>query len=149
MHEEYMRRCLALAQQAGAQGDTPVGALVVRHGAIIGEGVESIRSQFDPSAHAEALAIRAACRHQQSLDLSDSTIYSTVEPCVLCGYALRRSGVSGLVYGIPAGQAGGLTSRYAILTDRELTGWPPPPTVISGVLADECLALQRRPAAHE
>jgi tRNA(adenine34) deaminase len=150
MHEAYMRRCLALAEQAAAQGDTPVGALVVRHGAIIGEGFESTRSQLDPGAHAEALAIRAACRHEQSLDLSGSTVYSTVEPCVLCGYALRRSAVSRLVYGIPAGQAGGLTSRYAILSDRDLTGWPPPPVVIAGVLADECVALlRRRPAARE
>jgi tRNA(Arg) A34 adenosine deaminase TadA len=69
---------------------------------------------------------------------------------VLCAYALRRSAVNRLVYGLPAGQAGGLTSRYAMLSDLDLAGWPPPPAVITGVLADECLALLRRqPAARE
>jgi tRNA(adenine34) deaminase len=142
-----MRRCLALAQASAEQGETPVGSLIVHDGQIIAEGLERLRSHRDPTAHAEVEAIRAACQRRQSLDLTGCTLYTTVEPCVLCGYALRRTGVSGLVFGMSAGQAGACTSEYAIVMDRTLSGWPPPPVVVSGVLEQECRALFRlRPA---
>lgn len=140
-HETYMRRCLALGRAALEAGETPVGALVLRGDAILGEGQEETRSLLDPSAHAEVQAIRAACRTLGSADLSGCTLYTTVEPCVLCAYVLRRAGVSRVVYGIPAGQAGGVTSRYDLLVDPALTGWPTPPEIVSGVLAEECRAL--------
>lgn len=136
-----MRRCLVLGRAALQAGETPVGSLIERDGTILGEGQESTRSLLDPSAHAEVQAVRAACRNLGSTDLSGSTLYTTVEPCVLCAYAIRRAGVSRVVYGIPAGQAGGVTSSYAILTDSTLTGWPAAPDVIEGVLAEECRAL--------
>jgi tRNA(adenine34) deaminase len=140
----FLRRCLELAQASLEAGETPVGSLIVRGDEILGEGIEGVRTLFDPSAHAEVQAIRAACRRQRSTDLSGCTLYTTVEPCVLCAYATRRSGVSRVVYGIPAGQAGGFTSRYAVLTDPDLAGWPPPPEIVAGVLAEECLAILRR-----
>jgi tRNA(adenine34) deaminase len=148
-HETCMRRCLDLGRAALAAGEVPVGSLVVRGEEILGEGQEAGRALLDPSAHAEVQAIRAACRRMGSVDLSGCTLYSTVEPCVLCAYALRRAGISRVVYGVPAGQAGGATSRYAILTDTDLTGWPTPPEIIAGVLAEECAALlrERRPSA--
>lgn len=142
-HETYMRRCLALGRAALEAGETPVGALILRGDVILGEGREETRSLLDPSAHAEVQAIRAACRTLGSADLSGCTLYTTVEPCVLCAYVLRRAGVSRVVYGIPTGQAGGVTSRYAILADSELTRWPAPPEIVAGVLAEECLALLR------
>ena len=145
-HETWMRRCLALGRAALEAGETPVGALVLRGDVVLGEGQEETRSLLDPSAHAEVQAVRAACRTLGSADLSGCTLYTTVEPCVLCAYVLRRAGVSRVVYGIPAGQAGGVTSRYAILGDTELTGWPAPPEIVAGVLAEECLALMRERA---
>lgn len=143
IHETYMRRCLDLGRAALEAGETPVGALVLRGDEILGEGREETRSLLDPSAHAEVQAIRAACRTQGSADLSGCTLYTTVEPCVLCAYVLRRAGVSRVVYGIPAGQAGGVTSRYDLLVDPDLTRWPAPPEIVAGVLAEECLALLR------
>jgi tRNA(adenine34) deaminase len=141
---KYMRRCLELAEVAARSGDTGVGALITRGDDIIGEGVERTRATLDLSAHAEVEAIRQACRHLRSLDLRDCSLYSTVEPCVLCGYAIRRTGIARVIYGIAAGQAGACTSAYAILTDRTLAGWPPVPEVTGGVLADECLALLQK-----
>ena len=141
LHEIHMRRCLSLGRAALAASEVPVGALVLRGDVILGEGQEEGRALLDPSAHAEVQAIRAAGRKLGSADLSGCTLYTTVEPCVLCAYVTRRAGVSRVVYGVPAGQAGGLTSRYALLTDPDLTGWPAPPEVISGVLAEECRAL--------
>jgi tRNA(adenine34) deaminase len=141
---QYMRRCLELAEMAAQAGDTAVGALIVRGGEIVGEGVERTRAALDPSAHAEVEAIRQACQHLRTLDLRGCSLYSTVEPCVLCGYAIRRTGITHVVYGVPAGQAGACTSSYAILTDRDLQGWPAVPAVTAGVLADECRAVLRR-----
>lgn len=143
IHESYMRRCLELGRTSLAAGETPVGALVVRDDAVLGEGQEGTKGLLDPSAHAEVQAVRAACRSLGSADLSGCTLYTTVEPCVLCAYVARRAGVSRVVYGIPAGQAGGVTSRYALLSDLELTGWPAPPEILSGVLEAECRALLR------
>jgi len=140
----YMRRCLELAEIAALAGDTAVGALIVRGDAVVGEGLERTRATRDPSAHAEVEAIRQACQHLDTLDLRGCSLYSTVEPCVLCGYAIRRTSIAHVIYGVPAGQAGACTSSYAILADRDLEGWPEIPEVTAGVLADECLAALRR-----
>jgi len=140
----YMRRCLELAEIAALAGDTAVGALIVCGGEIVAEGVERTRAALDPSAHAEVEALRQACQHLDTLDLRGCSLYSTVEPCVLCGYAIRRTGIAHVVYGVPAGQAGASTSSYAILADPDLEGWPPVPEVTGGVLADECLTALRR-----
>lgn len=140
----YMRRCLELAELAALAGDTAVGALVVRGHEVVGEGAERTRASFDPSAHAEVEAIRQACHRLATLDLRGCSLYSTVEPCVLCGYAIRRTGIGHVVYGVRAGQAGACTSSYAILADRGLDGWPPAPDVTGGFMADECLAALRR-----
>ena len=143
--EYFMGRCLELAQESLELGETPVGSIVVRGEQILAEGREATRARFDPSAHAEVEALRAACAKERSLVLAGCTVYTTVEPCVLCAYALRRAGIVRVVYGIPAGQAGGITSQYAILSDQDLTGWPPPPQVREGVRAAECLEILRRP----
>ena len=152
-----MHRCLELAGRAAAGGETAVGwrylfilgpafgAVVVRGESVIGEGAESSRRLVDPSAHAEVMALRAACQHEGSLDLSGCDLYTTVEPCVLCSLAIRRTGIVRVIYGTPAGQVGGATSNYRLLSDGELTGYPAPPEVVSGILAQECLEiLQRR-----
>ena len=141
MHETYMRRCLALGRAALEAGEIPVGALVVRGEEVVGEGFEGVRGGLDLSAHAEVQAIRAACQRLRTVDLSGSILYTTVEPCVLCAYVVRRAGMSCVVYGIPAGQAGGLTSRYDLLADPALTGWPAPPEIVSGILGEESRAL--------
>ena len=143
----FMRRCLELAEVAALGGDPAVGAVIVRGGEVVAEGVERTRATRDPSAHAEVEAIRKACQRLETLDLSGCSLYSTVEPCVLCGYAIRRTGIARVVYGVPAGQAGACTSSYAILSDRALDGWPQVPEITSGVLADECLAALRRTRA--
>jgi tRNA(adenine34) deaminase len=140
----YMRRCLELAEIAALAGDTAVGALIVCGDHVVAEGVERTRATLDPSAHAEVEAIRHACRSLETLDLRNCSLYSTVEPCVLCGYAIRRTGIAHVIYGVPAGQAGACTSSYAILADRDLEGWPQVPEITGGVLADECLAALRR-----
>jgi len=139
-----MRRCLELAARAAAGGETAVGAVVVRGESVIGEGAEGSRRLLDPSAHAEVLALRAACQHEGSLDLAGCDLYTTVEPCVLCSLAIRRTGIVQVVYGVAAGQLGGATSQYRLLTDGVLTGYAAPPRIVAGVLAQQCLEVLRR-----
>jgi tRNA(adenine34) deaminase len=144
LHETHMTRCLELARVARDRGETAVGSIVVRGDVVIGEGLEATRALLDPTAHAEVQALLAACKYQGSLNLSGCALYTTVEPCVLCGYAIRKSGIAQVVYGMPTSQAGAITSSYKILSDETLIGWPPPPAVITGVLAEQCAALLRR-----
>lgn len=142
-HEPYMRRCIALAREARARGDVPVGSLVVRGGTVIAEASEQLPTSGDPIGHAEVLAVRAACLTLGTLDLSGCTLYTTAEPCFMCSYAIREAGVSLVVFGTRTAGVGGVTSSHPILMDEEIPGWRNPPEVVEGVLVEECLALRR------
>jgi tRNA(adenine34) deaminase len=138
---QYMERCIELAQQAREAGETAVGSLLVRDGQILGEGAESTRANLDPAAHAEIEAIREACRSVGALDLSGCTLYSTVEPCLLCGYAIRVTRIGRVVIGTSAGEVGAVGSAHAFLGDSTFKRWGAPPTITSGVLEAEAAAL--------
>lgn len=142
-----MRRCLELARRALAAGDVPVGALVVRDGVVIGEGYERTRERLDPAGHAEIEALRAACRAVGALDLSGAALYTTVEPCVLCAYAVRQTRIHRVVFGVNAGALGGATGPYPLLTEGMPFMGAAPPAVTAGVLAEDCrrLLAERRP----
>jgi tRNA(adenine34) deaminase len=145
-HEIVMREALALAKAAAAAGETAVGAIVVKSGTIIGTGSERTRASLDVTAHAEVEALRAASRHLQSSRLEGCTLYTTVEPCVLCGYAIRRAAIARVVYGVATRQAGAVTSAYAILTDTSLVGWPVAPEVVAGILEADCADMVNQSA---
>ena len=97
--EWYMRRALELASLAEAQGEVPVGALVVLDGEIIGEGFNAPITMTDPTAHAEVQALRAAAKHLGNYRLGGVTIYATLEPCIMCAGAIVHSRVQRLVFG--------------------------------------------------
>lgn len=137
-----MRRCIELAERAHASGDTPVGSIVVRDGRLIAEGIEAVQSRLDPAAHAEAEAVRQAVQALGTLSLIGCTLYTTAEPCFLCSYAIRATGISTVVVGTPVPHIGGITSRHQILTDDGIPAWACPPEVILGVLRDECATLR-------
>lgn len=136
-----MRRALALAARGAAAGEVPVGALLVQHGQVIGRGWNRPIGKHDPSAHAEVVALRAAGRKLGNYRLPGTTLYVTLEPCVMCSGALIQARVKHVVYGAPDPKAGAAGSVFAVLgTDRlnhriEVT---------AGVLADECAAQLRR-----
>ena len=96
--DQMMSRCLELAALAKRSGDSQVGSVVVRRGAIIGEGVESVRLVNDPTAHAEIVAIRIACEKSGTLDLSDCELFTNVEPCVMCSYAIKQTRIGRVVF---------------------------------------------------
>ena len=136
--EAFMRRALALAQEAAARGEVPVGAVVVRDGVVVGEGFNQPISAQDPTAHAEVVALRDAARRIGNYRLVDCTLYVTVEPCLMCCGALVHARVRDVVYGADEPKAGSVRSR---LTALELPHLNHRVAARSGVLAAECAAL--------
>jgi tRNA(adenine34) deaminase len=136
-----MRRCLELARRARETGDTPVGALIVCADDIVAEGVEAVRAREDVTAHAEIEALRAATARLGTLDLGGCILYTSVEPCVMCAYALRLARIAMVVSGARSAGAEGRFDGYAALTAATLVPGRPVPAVIRDVLAAECFAI--------
>jgi tRNA(adenine34) deaminase len=138
MHNHYMRHALALAGQAQAAGEVPVGAVIVVGGEVVGQGANSPIASNDPTAHAEMLAIREACARVGNYRLDGATIYSTLEPCVMCAGALVAARVSTLVFGARDLRFGGVRSKFR-LADSDLLNHRL--EIVEGVLAAECARL--------
>src|ERR1700761_5418634 len=125
-HENYMQRCLELAWQASKEGESPVGSILVKNGQIIGEAYEKSRQLKDITRHAEMLAILDALKN--TADLSGAILYSNVEPCILCAYAIRHHKIAEVVYRKSAGELGSTNPPFNILT-APLKSWTTPPKV--------------------
>jgi tRNA(Arg) A34 adenosine deaminase TadA len=107
----YMDRALALAQAAAAVGEVPVGAVIVDpDGKIIGEAANAPIKQHDPTAHAEILAIRAACDASGNYRLPGHTLYVTLEPCTMCASAISNARITRVVYGASDPKGGAVES---------------------------------------
>jgi tRNA(adenine34) deaminase len=139
--DDAMRRALALAAEAGADGDVPVGAVVTdARGAIIGEGRNLREQTHDPTAHAEIVALRAAAEANRGWNLEQHTLVVTLEPCVMCAGAILQARIGRVVFGAWDDKAGAAGSMYDVLRDRRL---PYRAEVVGGIRADEATALLR------
>lgn len=98
-HQDYMRAAFRLADDAASADEVPVGALCVRDGVRLGDGYNQNISRCDPSAHAEILALRDACRYIDNYRLLDTTLYVTLEPCLMCFTACVHARVKRIVFG--------------------------------------------------
>lgn len=136
--EVYMRLALDLAREAQAAGEVPVGALVVSSGVVTGRGFNSPIRLADPTAHAEILAIREAAARLGNYRLENSTLYVTLEPCVMCAGALVAARIARLVFGARDLRFGGVRSKFR-LADSELLNHRV--QITEGVLGDECSLL--------
>lgn len=134
----YMQKALALARQAADAGEVPVGALIVRDNSIIAEGSNLVETNFDPSAHAELLAIRTAGSVLQNWRLEGCTLYVSLEPCPMCGMAIRLARLSRVVYGTRDPRMGGHGSFLNLFSDSSIG---PLPEVLGGILAEESSEL--------
>jgi len=101
-----MARALELAQEAAVAGEVPIGAVVVKDGAIVGEGRNSPRELADPTAHAEVLALRHAARTIGNERLTECDLYVTLEPCAMCAGAIAHARIARLYYGAPDPKGG-------------------------------------------
>ena len=138
-HKDYMRRALELAAQAGAEGDVPVGCVIVRDGEIVGEGRNRREENGDATAHAELEAIRDACRRLGSWRLHRCTMYVTLEPCPMCAGAILNARVSRVYFGArdrEMGACGGVMNLF-------MEDFPHPPALVGGVLEEECARVLR------
>ena len=140
-HKSFMRICINLAKIAKQRGDSPVGSIVVRQGQIIGEGIEGGKTHKDITYHAEIEAIRHATKTHGIDDLSDCILYTTHEPCLMCSYVIRQLKIPTVVIGITTGEIGGFSSQLPLLLDTSIKRWAAPPTLINGILEEECAAL--------
>lgn len=136
-----MREALAAAQRGQLAGEPPVGACVVQDGTVIASAHTAVIGGPDATAHAEILALRAACQHARTPDLSGCELYVTLEPCAMCLAALHYAGIGRVWFGA------GLEVMQAV-TGRELRGpVPDGMTLMGGLLAEECAGLLREWAA--
>ena len=136
-----MKIALAEAELAFAEGEVPVGALLVKAGRVLGVGHNLREATRDPSGHAEMLVLRKGDKESDSWRLTGATLYVTKEPCIMCAGAMVNARISRLVYGCRDEKAGGVDSLYSILQDTRLNHQV---EVVSGVLEEECAALLRR-----
>ena len=139
--EQWMRAAIAEARLAEAEGEVPVGAVVVHEGRIIGRGHNGRESTQDPTAHAEMIAIREAATALGSWRLIDTALYVTLEPCPMCAGALVNARVPRVVWGCDDPKAGATQTLYTIGNDERLNHRF---ECVPGVLGDECSALLSR-----
>ena len=137
----YMRMALEEAEAAEAEGEAPIGAVVVCDGAVLARAHNRRENDRDPTAHAELAAISAAARRLGRWRLSDCTVYVTLEPCPMCAGAMHQARISRLVYGAADPKAGAAGTLYDLSSDERLNHRF---EVASGVLADESSSMLKR-----
>jgi len=140
MDETFMAEALAEARRAAAEGEVPIGAVLVVEGRIAGRGRNARERLRDPTAHAEILALQEAARTLGRWRLTGSTMYATLEPCPMCAGALVNARVDRLVYGVADPKAGAVDTLFDVVRDARLNHRI---TVTSAVLAEECGAVLR------
>lgn len=137
-HEYWMRHALTLAKRAWDEGEVPVGAVLVHENKAIGEGWNRPIGRHDPTAHAEIMALRQGGAVLQNYRLLDTTLYVTLEPCVMCAGAMVHSRISRLVFGARDAKTGAIGSLMDVLGHP---GMNHQVDVIEGLLAPECSAM--------
>lgn len=150
-HRKWMAEALAQARQGARAGEVPVGAVVVRNGAVLAAAHNRREALCDPTAHAEILVLREAARQLGDWRLADCSLYVTLEPCAMCASAIAQARIPVLVYGASDPERGAVDSGCRPADGR---GELSPVTVYGGICEQECGVLleeffaARRPAAH-
>lgn len=136
----WMRQALMLAQQAEQNGEVPVGAVIVLDDQLIGAGWNQPIRQHDPTAHAEIVALRAACTHQQNYRLPQATMYITLEPCIMCAGAIVHARIERVVFAATEPKTGAAGSCIDIFNTSQLNHRV---QYEQGLLADESSQMLR------
>lgn len=136
--KRWMQYALNLATQAQSQGEVPVGAVLIKDKKLIGEGFNRSISTNDPTAHAEILALRMACQHEKNYRLPNTTLYVTLEPCIMCAGAIIHSRIERVVFASKEPKTGAAGSCFDIFNTQQLNHY-----VHSehGLLAEQSTAL--------
>jgi tRNA(adenine34) deaminase len=134
----WMGEAIALAREAGARGEVPVGAIVVHEGRILGRGGNAPITRSDPTAHAEIAALREAAAALANYRLPGAALFVTLEPCAMCVGAMLHARVARVVFGAADPKTGACGSIVDLFAEPRLNHHA---TVVAGVRADECGAL--------
>lgn len=134
-HIRFMQKALAQAEIAYGEGEVPVGAVIVHGDVIVGRGYNQTERLGDPTAHAEMIAISAACDTLGEKFLNECTLYVTLEPCAMCAGAIVWSRVGRVVFGAIDEKAGACGTRFQIAASRKLNHRA---ELVQGVLESEC-----------
>lgn len=137
-HEYWMRHALSLAQRAWDEGEVPVGAVLVHNNRVIGEGWNRPIGRHDPTAHAEIMALRQGGLVLQNYRLLDTTLYVTLEPCVMCAGAMVHGRIGTLVFGARDLKTGAAGSLLDVLHHP---GMNHRVEIVEGTLSDECSGM--------
>ena len=139
--EKWMWRAIHVARDAAKLGEVPVGSIIIdSEGRILATASNRTITNIDPTAHAEILALRTAALRIGNYRLVGATVYSTVEPCVMCAGALVNARIERLVFGARDERFGAVESKFRICDSPELNHKV---EITSGILADECRALMQ------
>lgn len=133
--EYFMKQALQLAERAAEEGEIPIGAVVVSNFRIIGKGYNQTERLQDPTAHAEMLAITAACTSLGSKYLRDCSLFVTVEPCVMCAGAIRWAQLDRIVFGAHEPKFGSV--------DQQPSVFHPKSEIVGGIMEAEAAALMQ------
>ena len=146
-HHHFMEICLAESRKALDEGSVPVGSVIVRDGSVIGVGRNTVASTIDPTAHAEIVALRDACRNVGSIDLAGATLYTAMEPCPMCGWAIKAANIDRLVMG--ARHAGLKRTDYGDYSIELLLKMTRQTLdIVTGIRVPECEAMRRSWPGH-
>jgi tRNA(adenine34) deaminase len=137
---DFMQAALDEARQAAEAGEVPIGAVVVREGAIIARGQNRVLRELDPTSHAEIVALRGAAMAIGNYRLLDCTLYVTLEPCAMCAGAMIHARIARLVFAAADPKAGAAGSVLAVLNHPQLNHQM---QVEQGILAEESAELLR------
>lgn len=139
-HEIFMREALALAQEAAADGDVPVGCVIVKDGQVVGRGRNRREADGDATAHAEIEAIRDACARMNSWRLHGCKLYVTLEPCPMCAGGIINARIQEIRYGVKDEKAGCCGSVLNLFEER----FNHRPRIYQGPLQKECGEILQR-----
>ncbi len=137
-HEFWMQKALSLAEKAQANGEVPVGAVIVKSNKIIGEGFNQSITTHDPSAHAEIVALRKAGKTLNNYRLVDTTLYVTLEPCAMCAMAMVHARIKQVVFAAREPRTGAGGSLYQLLQHSEHNHQI---EITEGILAEQSASL--------
>lgn len=134
-HQQHMAKAILLAEEAATKNEVPIGAIVIKDNVVIGKGYNQVEQLNDPTAHAEMIAISAACETLGNKYLNGCTLYVTLEPCPMCAGALVWSKLNTVVFGALDPKSGGCGSLFNVSSNKNLNHQV---EVIQGILEADC-----------
>lgn len=135
---QFMQQALEEARAGAEAGEVPIGAVIVYNGEIIARGANRTIRDCDPTAHAEIVALRAAAKHFGNYRLAETTLYVTLEPCIMCAGAMIQARIERVVFGADDAKGGAARTCFSALTHAALNHQVP---FVGGVLGEESVKL--------